>query len=151
MSSTIEHIAEPRGSAATGLTMQCHVHFKRGRCGRKMMRKGTPPPVATVQPGRIPRVSRLMALAIHFDGLVRRGAVRDYADIARLGLVTRARMTQIMSLLMLAPDIQEQILFLPRGEQGRERITERQLRAITAVADWEEQRRFWAILKSRET
>jgi hypothetical protein len=39
--------------------------------------------------------------------------IRDYAELARLGRVTRARMTQIMKLLDLAPDIQEQILFLP--------------------------------------
>src|SRR6185295_3410288 len=61
----------------------------------------------------VPRIARLMALAIRFDGLLRQGKFRDYAELARLGRVTRARMTQIMKLLDLAPDIQEQILFLP--------------------------------------
>ncbi len=46
--------------------------------------------------GKLPRVTRLMALAIKFDGLLRDGLVRDYADLARLGHVTRARMTQLM-------------------------------------------------------
>ncbi|MDM8004641.1 MAG: hypothetical protein QUV05_00600, partial [Phycisphaerae bacterium] len=67
-----------------------------------------------IEPGNIPRVSKLMALAIRYDRLVSRGEVRDYADLARLGYVTRARITQIMNLLNLAPDIQEAILFLPR-------------------------------------
>ncbi len=59
-----------------------------------------------VEPGNMPRISRLTALAIRFEGLVRRGDLRDYADLARLGCVTRARITQIMNLLHLAPDIQ---------------------------------------------
>ena len=59
---------------------------------------------------RIPRITRLMALAIKFQDMVDRGEVRDYADLARLGYVTRARLTQIMNLLLLAPEIQEQIL-----------------------------------------
>jgi len=149
VSSSIEHIADPRGSAASGLTMQCKVHFKKGHCGRKIMRKGEPPPAPPVELGRIPRVSRLMALAIHFDGLIKRGVVRDYADIARLGLVTRARVTQIMNLLLLAPDIQEKILFLPRVGRGRDPVTERHLRAVTAVADWGEQRASWQQLKNQ--
>ena len=69
----------------------------------------------------IPRIARLMALAIRFDGLVREETIQDYAELARLGRVTRARMTQIMKLLFLAPDIQEQILFLPpSGDSTRE-------------------------------
>ena len=61
----------------------------------------------------VPRIARLLALAIRLEGLIRQGALRDYAEIARRGRVTRARMTQIMKLLDLAPDLQEQILFLP--------------------------------------
>ena len=67
-----------------------------------------------VNTGKMPRITRLMALAIKFEGLIRDGVVSDYADLARLGVVTRARMTQIMNLLNLAPDIQEEILFLPK-------------------------------------
>ena len=64
----------------------------------------------TACPGRTPTISRLMALAIKYEGLIRDGIVLDYADLARLGFVTRARMTQVMSLLNPAPDIQEEIL-----------------------------------------
>jgi len=84
-----------------------------------------------------------MTLAIHFDGLIRKGAVRDYADLARLGHVTRARATQIMNLLNLAPDIQEAILFLPRTQAGRDPISERRVRSIAATPSWRKQRRMW--------
>jgi hypothetical protein len=84
----------------------------------------------------VPRIARLLALAIRFDGLLRAEEFRDYAELARLGLVTRARMTQIMKLLALAPDIQEQILFQP----ARKGLNERNLRAIVSRIDWNEQR-----------
>ena len=82
---------------------------------------------------RVPRIARLMALAITFQDLVDRGDVRDYADLARLGYVSRARLTQIMNLLLLAPDIQEGVLF---GMGGHERS----LRTVCAAAYWPDQR-----------
>ena len=85
----------------------------------------------------IPRIARLMALAIRFDRLLRADEFKDYAELARLGRVTRARMTQIMRLLDLAPDIQEQILFLPNVKG----LNERNLRPIVNRIDWNEQRR----------
>lgn len=92
----------------------------------------------------IPRIARLMALALRFDGLLRAEELRDYAEIARLGRVTRARMTQIMKLLNLAPDIQEQILFLP----AMKGLNERNLRPIVNCIDWHEQRRIFQKLVS---
>ena len=100
-----------------------------------------------VEPGNIPRVSRLMALAIKFDSLVRRGEIRDYADLARLGYVTRARITQIMNLLNLAPDIQEEILFLERVD-GLEPVTERGLREVVKRQVWAEQENAWSRLNA---
>ena len=84
----------------------------------------------------IPRISRLMALAIRMAELVRTGAVRDYAELARLGGVTRSRMTQITHLLDLAPDIQEQLIFLTTAGK----LTERTLREVVCHVDWERQR-----------
>ena len=84
----------------------------------------------------IPRIARLMALAIRFEELLSQGKIRDYAELAHLGRVTRARMTQITKLMHLAPDIQEQILFLP-PIQG---LNERSLRPIVARIDWDVQR-----------
>jgi len=90
-----------------------------------------------------------MALAIKFDGLVARGEVRDYADLARLGFVTRARITQLMNLLNLAPDIQEEILFLPATTEGRDPISERGLRNLTGVESWARQRRILHTIYAR--
>jgi hypothetical protein len=117
------------------------VHFQQGRRTRKELREGEATPSAPA--GRVPRVSRLMALAIRLDQLIRDGVVTDQAEVARLGHITRARLTQIMNLLCLAPDLQEQILFLPATERGRHAITEKQLRPIVAVPDWRGQRRMW--------
>jgi alkylated DNA nucleotide flippase Atl1 len=97
-----------------------------------------------VAPGRVPRVARLLALAIRFDALIRQGAVRDYAELARLGGVSRARISQVMDLLNLSSDIQEAILYLPRVEGGRDRVTERELRPLVAEEDWGRQRDLWA-------
>jgi hypothetical protein len=93
----------------------------------------------------IPRIARLMALAIRFEVLLREKAIRDYAELARLGHVTRARITQIMQLLDLAPDIQEQILFLPLI-QG---LNERNLRTVVSRIDWNEQRRIFQKITDR--
>jgi hypothetical protein len=77
-----------------------------------------------------------MALALRFDRLLRAEEFRDYAELARLGRVTRARMTQIMKLRDLAPDIQEQLLFLPI----RRGLNERNLRPVVSRINWNEQR-----------
>jgi hypothetical protein len=79
-----------------------------------------------------------MALAIKFQEMVLRGEVRDYADLARLGYVTRARITQIMNMLNLAPDIQEEIL----GTDGLviKNIPERRIRLISQLVSWKYQR-----------
>jgi hypothetical protein len=123
------------------LTIGGMIHFGRaGQGGRKVICEGEAPLPAL---GRVPRISRLMALAIHLDGLVQSGAVTDYAELARLGHVTRARISQVMSLLYLAPAIQEELLFLPRIESGRERFVLRDLMPIAAMPDWSLQLRKW--------
>ena len=126
------------------LTIECAVRFgRRGHGGRKEVRRAEASAVSQ-ESGRVPRVSRLMALAIRFDGLIRSGVVADYAELARLGHVTRARITQIMNLLMLAPKIQEEILFLPRVARGVDPIHLRQLLPVAAISDWRKQARTWS-------
>jgi len=88
-----------------------------------------------------------MALALHIETLIRSGTVTSYADVARLGHVSRARVCQILSLLQLAPDLQEQLLFLARPAHGREPLPFRRLLSIAAVLDWDEQRRRWRKLR----
>ena len=96
-------------------------------------------PQGEIAAAAIPRIARLMALAIRLEGLIREATIRDYAEAARVGRVTRARMTQIMRLLQLAPDIQERILFLPLLAG----LNERNLRPIADQIDWDEQRRLF--------
>jgi hypothetical protein len=124
------------------LTVTSKVHFHRLDKGRLEMRRGTaPPPVASA--GRVPRITRLMALAIRCDDLLRRGEVKDLADLARIGHVTRARMTQIMNLLMLAPAIQEAVLYLSPVASGPDPIKEWQVRPIAAEPCWQKQHIRW--------
>lgn len=112
-----------------------------GRRGRKELRPGGEK--AALPPGRVPRVSRLMALALRVDELVRTGQVGSYSALASLGQVTRARVSQIMSLLFLAPDIQEALLFLPPTQRGRDPIILADLMPIAAAFDRRKQRRLW--------
>lgn len=96
--------------------------------------------------GRLPKVTKLLALAIHFDELLRTGAVTSQAELARLGRVSRPRLTQIMNLLHLAPSIQEQILFYPKITTGRDPVTERDLRRIAGKPCWSQQGKNWKLL-----
>ncbi len=129
------------------ITIETNIHFERcGRGRRKALRQGELPAAVERPSGRVPRVARFMALAIRFEQLIRDGQVSDYAELSQLGHVTRARITQIMNLLMLAPNIQEAILFLPRIELGRDPIHLRQLQPIALVPNWRKQRRLWAEL-----
>ena len=117
-----------------GVTLDFTVHFSTGRTGKRVLNAGEMPLPAPVPAGRVPRVSRLMALAIRFDNLVRLGEVADFADIAELGQVTRARVSQIVNLLNLAPDIQEDILFLPPVATIAVKVGDRVVGGETTVA-----------------
>ncbi len=117
--------------------------------GRRNVTPGTPPP--STPPGRLPRVTKLLALAIHFDELIHTGAVTSQAELARLGQVSRPRLTQIMNLLHLAPDIQEKVLFHQKILRGRAEITERTLRRIAAHTDWSKQSKRFAAQFSNES
>jgi len=97
--------------------------------------------------GCTPHLARLMALAIKCRDLVESGEVRDYAELARAGYITRARMSQIMNLANLAPDIQEEILFLPKASPGRFPLTETKLRKIACQPLWDRQRLEWRKLR----
>jgi hypothetical protein len=124
------------------------VDFCKGGKGRRNSKVFSSPQAPFDVPGAnssIPRIARLMALAIRFDALLREDKIQDYAELARLGRVTRARMTQIMKLLHLAPDIQEQLLILPNIEG----LNERNLRPVVHQIGWDEQRRMFQRIMDR--
>ena len=124
------------------ITIKQKIHFARGSAGRRQI--DTKPPITeTVPPSRVPRISKLMALAIRFDGLIRDGKVANQSELARLSHITQPRMTQIMNLLHLAPDIQEEVLCLPPVETGRDVIHEKNVRSVTREIYWAAQRDLW--------
>lgn len=104
---------------------------------------------AAKPPRRYPaRVARQLALAHALQRRIDSGEFADYATMARALGFTRARVTQLMDLLLLAPDIQTEILFLecPPGEQP---ISERRLRdTVLKSLDWREQRKRWAEVRA---
>ncbi len=126
-----------------GMTVTRAVHFATSGGGHRRMRSGPMPEPKVEDRERVPRVARLIALAIRIDGLIASGAIRDQAEAAHVGHVTRARMTQILNLLHLAPDIQLAVMNLPPTTHGRDPIVERHLRPIAAEVDWRRQREMW--------
>jgi len=131
-----------------GATVTFKIHLTRGPKTRRELKEGDAPPKLTPPEGRTPHISKLMALAIKFERLLMTGAVRNQSDLARAGRVTSARVSQIMNLNNLAPDIQEEILFLPRVIQGRSKLSEQLLRPLTCMPDWTHQRRAWARMQT---
>jgi hypothetical protein len=103
-------------------------------------------PVISV--GRLPRVTQVLALAIHLENLIREGEAKDYADLSRLSCLCRERISQIVRLNYLAPDIQVELLYLPPLPAGRYPISETAVRKIADLLSWAEQRREWIRLKA---
>lgn len=129
-------VSEPGKDGAIQVEVTLPVRQGRREAGRNGELGSVSKPVSRPQP----RITRLMALAIKFQDMIDHSEVRDYADLARLGYVSRARLTQIMNLLLLAPDIQEEILLTHATSTG---IEERHLRSVTSEVSWQEQRRLW--------
>ncbi|HEV3259432.1 MAG TPA: hypothetical protein VG013_21375 [Gemmataceae bacterium] len=129
-------------------TIECAIHFRRRGRGRAI--ELGPQPVRPARPpGRVPRVSRFMALAIRFGEYLGTGQVGSYRELAQLGRVSRPRISQIMNLLNLAPDLQEALLLMPRTERGRDAIILRALQPLASTPVWHKQRRLWVALRDR--
>jgi hypothetical protein len=102
-----------------------------------------PPSPEPAPIGQVPKITQLLVLGHYFERLVRSGAVTDYAEIARLTGLTRARVTQIVNLTLLAPAIQEYILCPTIDADNRIPRFERALRNSAATADWQQQHRLF--------
>ena len=106
--------------------------------------KGEKKPAAPKPPtNKLPRITRLLTLAHHLQDLMDQGIVQDYADIARLSGLTRARVSQIMNLTLLAPQIQEELLFATPGEVLSTHSKEYAVRMALKTPVWEEQINVW--------
>ncbi len=103
--------------------------------------------VAEEPRGRVPRISKLMALAIRYEQMLNDGVVQSQSELAELLHVSQPRMTQIMNLLHLAPVLQEEILMLEEVMPGQA-ITEHHLREITSSSSWNEQVMKWRRVSS---
>ena len=128
------------------LTVNRSFHLQTRRNGSKSLADGKAP---TKPQGRVPRITRLLALAHRCRDLVRDGVIINQSELAHYGQISTTRMTQIMWLDNLAPDIQEAILELPRTVQGRDVILEKHVRPIAKTLEWNQQRSMWAALLQR--
>jgi hypothetical protein len=99
-----------------------------------------PPPEPVCRPAR---VAVMLALAHKIQDAIDRGVARDRAEVARRLGLTRARLTQLMDLTLLAPDIQEHILAL-ESVDGVEPIHERTVRDRLPSLPWTRQRLVWS-------
>ncbi len=96
-------------------------------------------------PEKVPRVARLLALAHKFQGMLDRGEVESMAELARFGRVSRARITQIMDLLMLAPEIQEEVLC------GAVDVPLHEVRRVVRHVQWRDQIAAWNSMHALRT
>ena len=107
--------------------------------GKKNIRAEKKPPAKPVNPNnKLPHITRLLALAHHLQDLLDQGVVQDYADIARLSGITRARVSQIMNLTLLAPQIQEELLFIENSK-----VSKRIIKKVLKEVNWKEQFKIW--------
>lgn len=111
---------------------------------------GSPQPAAGAahpEPDRLPRVTEVLALAVEFESLIECREAHNYAELARRFGLSRERVSQIVHLNFLAPDIQMEILYLPPAPSGRYPISEVAVRGIARELSWAAQRERWNALK----
>ncbi len=114
---------KPRASTAAG---RVEFQFARPRAvPRSWTRNDVPAQAPDPAPGKapdVPKATRLLVVGYFFERLVREGKVKDYAEIARLTGLTRARVTQLVDLTILSLDVRNQLLL------GSDDVSERRLR-----------------------
>jgi site-specific DNA recombinase len=139
-----------RRASYASSTRQVTVEMKDARHWDFRLEADRPSGVGWGEAGRVPRVSRLMALAIKLEGLLASGKMQNPGEVARVGNISRARMSQILGLRNLAPAIQEKLLWLPKTVHGGDVVTEKSVRGIAQIIDWAEQEQRFAALCARK-
>jgi hypothetical protein len=119
------------------------IQYETSSSSHGRQRVSAPKPKKSSAPAKLPHITKLMALAIRLEHLLATGEVKDQAEIARTAGITRARVTQIINLTQLAPDIQEAILNLEPTTDPVPRFREREVRTIAILPYWEKQRVLW--------
>ncbi|MDP1826613.1 MAG: hypothetical protein Q8L48_25305 [Archangium sp.] len=117
---------------------------------RKAVSFQTAPPPTLPQPPptrRPAHVARMLALAHHLQRAIDEGLVADRAAVARRLGMTRARVTQLLDLLLLAPDLQALVLQL-EAVDGVEPLSEKTVGKVARIRPWGQQRREWATKSS---
>lgn len=133
---TVEIALGPKGAFENG-----NIGTLTRRVAADRVINALPPRVRNRKPpkaARTPRVIELLRKAIEWQALLESGEASNQAAIARQEGITRARVTQVLGLLRLAPEIQEQVLSLPEMVR-RPAITERALRPIAQLGDHHDQ------------
>jgi hypothetical protein len=120
----------------TGKVITGMLHRVQDGHGRAFVAEAPPAVTPVCRPAR---VALMLALAHKIEAAIAAGQLHDQADAARRLDLTPARITQLLALLALAPDLQERVLFL-ESVDGLEPLTERALRRATRTRSWEAQR-----------
>ncbi|MFI4963639.1 MAG: hypothetical protein ACHP6H_07275 [Legionellales bacterium] len=88
-----------------------------------------------------PRIRQYLVLAYQIQDTISEGRAEDLGQIAGWLGMTRPRIIQITNLLLLAPDIQAEILL--SDNKKIHSLPEYKTRQITKEFDWEKQRIMW--------
>jgi hypothetical protein len=123
--------------------------FETYRAARGQNRIGPPRTAKRLLIPKVPHITKLMALAIRLDHLLESRQIKDQAELARTACITRARVTQILNLTNLAPDIQRAILDLEPSMDPLRSLREGEVRQIAIITNWDKQRQSWKSLLQR--
>lgn len=119
------------------MSLKIDVHFAPCSSSHRILRNGRQP--SHSKSTRLPRVTRLMALAVKYERLLADGTVGTHKELAALAGVERSHISTILRFRLLAPTIQEWLLNLPETEKGKDPIGMIQLRSIAAIPSWDKQ------------
>ncbi len=127
-----------------GITVEFECRFQQKNGRKKVCKEQSVHNAKQSKPTHhIHQIAIFLALAHYYQSLIDDEQVKDYAQIARLTGTSRARITQIMDLTLLAPEIQHEILFLPQGKPLPKHVKEQNLRKVLKTLIWKEQRNIW--------
>ncbi len=88
-----------------------------------------------------PLLRQHIVLAYQIQELFEKEKAKNLRQVGQWLHMTQARISQIMNLFFLSPDIQEEILFSDREKISQ--ITEHKIRKIPMEINWDKQREMW--------